>query len=126
MSQFITNSISHFLSKQENRKINGGINGTNAAKEVLFIGCKGLLLFSLSLHFLHNVFFFLVNYVYFINITKNLVDFDIYEMKCRATGEKDVRFKVLYCGICRSDLHYIKNDWKTSSYPVVPGHEIVV
>ncbi|KAE8706316.1 putative mannitol dehydrogenase [Hibiscus syriacus] len=45
----------------------------------------------------------------------------------RATGEQDVRFKVLYCGICHSDLHCIKNEyeWGFSKYPLVPGHEIV-
>ncbi|KAG6702611.1 hypothetical protein I3843_07G042900 [Carya illinoinensis] len=43
----------------------------------------------------------------------------------RATGEKDVTFKVLYCGVCHSDLHMVKNDWGTSTYPLVPGHEIV-
>lgn len=43
----------------------------------------------------------------------------------RATGEKDVAFMVLFCGICHSDLHMIKNEWGISSYPVVPGHEIV-
>ncbi|XP_052195508.1 probable mannitol dehydrogenase [Diospyros lotus] len=43
----------------------------------------------------------------------------------RATGEEDVRFKVLYCGICHSDLHNIKNEWGFSTYPLVPGHEIV-
>ncbi|WZZ46231.1 hypothetical protein YC2023_042490 [Brassica napus] len=43
----------------------------------------------------------------------------------RETGEKDVRFKVLFCGICHSDLHMIKNEWGISTYPLVPGHEIV-
>lgn len=43
----------------------------------------------------------------------------------RTTGDKDVRFKVMYCGICHSDLHMIKNEWGISSYPIVPGHEIV-
>ncbi|GLT44176.1 hypothetical protein SLA2020_180900 [Shorea laevis] len=43
----------------------------------------------------------------------------------RATGEKDVAFKVLYCGICHSDLHMVKNEWGQTVYPVVPGHEIV-
>ncbi|KAM7523848.1 hypothetical protein LguiA_013750 [Lonicera macranthoides] len=43
----------------------------------------------------------------------------------RATGEKDVRFKVLYCGICHSDLHMVKNEWGFTQYPIVPGHEIV-
>ncbi|KAL3527499.1 hypothetical protein ACH5RR_012155 [Cinchona calisaya] len=43
----------------------------------------------------------------------------------RATGERDLRFKVLYTGICHSDLHHLKNDWGSSKYPLVPGHEIV-
>ncbi|KAK6923250.1 Alcohol dehydrogenase, N-terminal, partial [Dillenia turbinata] len=43
----------------------------------------------------------------------------------RATGVKDVTFMVLYCGICHSDLHFIKNEWGFTTYPVVPGHEIV-
>ncbi|GLU13352.1 hypothetical protein SLE2022_299900 [Rubroshorea leprosula] len=45
----------------------------------------------------------------------------------RETGEEDVKFKVLYCGICHSDLHFIKNDFgfSASAYPIVPGHEIV-
>ncbi|KAK8717376.1 hypothetical protein V6N13_044647 [Hibiscus sabdariffa] len=43
----------------------------------------------------------------------------------RATGENDVAFKVLYCGICHSDLHMVKNEWGFSLYPLVPGHEIV-
>lgn len=43
----------------------------------------------------------------------------------RNTGEEDVAFKVLYCGICHSDLHSIKNEWGNSKYPMVPGHEIV-
>ncbi|KAK9904385.1 hypothetical protein M0R45_000819 [Rubus argutus] len=43
----------------------------------------------------------------------------------RGTGEKDVTFKVLYCGICHSDLHMVKNEWGISTYPLVPGHEIV-
>ncbi|KAK2975644.1 hypothetical protein RJ640_000669 [Escallonia rubra] len=42
----------------------------------------------------------------------------------RATAEKDVRFKVLYCGICHSDLHMVKNEWGMTQYPVVPGYEI--
>nr|ACJ84730.1 unknown [Medicago truncatula]AFK44402.1 unknown [Medicago truncatula] len=42
----------------------------------------------------------------------------------RETGEKDVAFKVLYCGICHSDLHMAMNEWGTSFYPLVPGHEL--
>ncbi|KAK1275948.1 putative mannitol dehydrogenase [Acorus gramineus] len=43
----------------------------------------------------------------------------------RATGDNDVALKILYCGICHSDLHAIKNEWGNSVYPIVPGHEIV-
>ncbi|KAL6954212.1 8-hydroxygeraniol dehydrogenase [Sarracenia purpurea var. burkii] len=43
----------------------------------------------------------------------------------RETGDEDVRFKIMYCGICHTDLHRIKNDWGGSNYPLVPGHEIV-
>ena len=41
---------------------------------------------------------------------------------CRATGEKDVKFKVLYCGICHSDLHMILNEWGMTTYPLIPGY----
>ncbi|MCY1522226.1 putative formaldehyde dehydrogenase AdhA [compost metagenome] len=37
----------------------------------------------------------------------------------------DVEIDILYCGVCHSDLHTARNDWKGSVYPVVPGHEIV-
>ncbi|KAL6959555.1 8-hydroxygeraniol dehydrogenase [Sarracenia purpurea var. burkii] len=43
----------------------------------------------------------------------------------RATSDEDVRFKVLYCGICHSDLHCVKNEWGISKYPILPGHEVV-
>ncbi|MED6113961.1 hypothetical protein PIB30_075680 [Stylosanthes scabra] len=43
----------------------------------------------------------------------------------RETGEKDVALKVLYCGICHSDLHMLKNEWGNAIYPMVPGHEVV-
>lgn len=43
----------------------------------------------------------------------------------RHTEENDVTIKILYCGICHSDLHFIKNEWGHTIYPVIPGHEIV-
>ncbi|KAK1262759.1 putative cinnamyl alcohol dehydrogenase 6 [Acorus gramineus] len=42
----------------------------------------------------------------------------------RENGPEDVTIKILYCGMCHSDLHYLKNDWGITVYPVVPGHEI--
>ncbi|XP_042971218.1 probable cinnamyl alcohol dehydrogenase 9 isoform X1 [Carya illinoinensis] len=43
----------------------------------------------------------------------------------RENGEEDVTIKILYCGVCHSDLHIVKNDWGFTRFPVVPGHEIV-
>ncbi|KAK6131323.1 hypothetical protein DH2020_034926 [Rehmannia glutinosa] len=43
----------------------------------------------------------------------------------RGDRNRDVQLKVLYCGICHSDLHLAKNDLGFSIYPLVPGHEIV-
>ncbi|MBS0189825.1 MAG: NAD(P)-dependent alcohol dehydrogenase [Planctomycetes bacterium] len=43
----------------------------------------------------------------------------------RAPGPKDVQIEVLYCGVCHSDLHTARNEWKMTQYPCVPGHEIV-
>ena len=37
----------------------------------------------------------------------------------------DVEIEILYCGICHSDLHAAKNEWFSTVYPIVPGHEIV-
>jgi D-arabinose 1-dehydrogenase-like Zn-dependent alcohol dehydrogenase len=36
-----------------------------------------------------------------------------------------VAIEILYCGVCHSDLHQVRNEWHNSIYPVVPGHEIV-
>ncbi|KAG6387605.1 hypothetical protein SASPL_152797 [Salvia splendens] len=43
----------------------------------------------------------------------------------RATGDDDVQFKVLYCGICHTDILNLKNAFGMTQYPIVPGHEIV-
>lgn len=43
----------------------------------------------------------------------------------RAIGAKDIEIDILYCGVCHSDLHTARNDWGFTSYPAVPGHEIV-
>lgn len=37
----------------------------------------------------------------------------------------EIDIDVEYCGICRSDLHMLTNDWGITRYPFVPGHEIV-
>ncbi len=40
-------------------------------------------------------------------------------------GPYDVEVRIEYCGICHSDIHLIDNDWAMTSYPFIPGHEIV-
>nr|WKU61908.1 demethyldihydrocorynantheine, demethylcorynantheidine synthase 2 [Mitragyna speciosa] len=48
-----------------------------------------------------------------------------YGFSRRATGERDVRVKILYCGICRTDAEMISDKFCFTKYPHVPGHEIV-
>jgi uncharacterized zinc-type alcohol dehydrogenase-like protein len=43
----------------------------------------------------------------------------------RALRPGDVGIDILYCGVCHTDLHMMRNDWGFSVYPLVPGHEIV-
>src|SRR6266567_1678885 len=46
----------------------------------------------------------------------------------RDPTEHDVQIEILFCGICHSDLHQVRNEWKDAMptvYPCVPGHEIV-
>jgi uncharacterized zinc-type alcohol dehydrogenase-like protein len=38
---------------------------------------------------------------------------------------KDVQIEILYCGVCHSDLHTVRNEWGNTVFPVVPGHEII-
>lgn len=43
----------------------------------------------------------------------------------RSVTPHDIQIEILYCGICHSDLHAARNEWGGSTYPIVPGHEIV-
>jgi len=43
----------------------------------------------------------------------------------REPGPKDVQIEILFCGVCHSDLHTARNEWSNTTYPVVPGHEII-
>ena len=43
----------------------------------------------------------------------------------RAVGPHDVALDITHCGVCHSDLHFVNDDWGMSTYPLVPGHEIV-
>lgn len=48
-----------------------------------------------------------------------------FDFKRRELRDHDVQIDILYCGVCHSDLHTVRNEWKGTRYPVVPGHEIV-
>jgi alcohol dehydrogenase (NADP+) len=51
-----------------------------------------------------------------------------YSFQRRAPRPQDVQIDILYCGVCHSDLHTVRNEWKEvmpTVYPCVPGHEIV-
>jgi len=43
----------------------------------------------------------------------------------REPGPTDVSIEILFCGVCHSDLHVARNEWGKTTYPCVPGHEIV-
>jgi uncharacterized zinc-type alcohol dehydrogenase-like protein len=51
-----------------------------------------------------------------------LRDFDL---ERREPGPHDVQIEILYCGVCHSDVHQVRNEWGNSIFPMVPGHEIV-
>jgi uncharacterized zinc-type alcohol dehydrogenase-like protein len=43
----------------------------------------------------------------------------------RVPGPQDIEIDILYCGVCHSDLHQARDEWQGTTYPCVPGHEIV-
>lgn len=66
--------------------------------------------------------------------TKNIQAFGTSEAKIplnqmtiarRVPTPLDVEIEILYCGVCHSDLHQARNEWHGTTYPCVPGHEIV-
>ena len=48
-----------------------------------------------------------------------------FEFERREPGTTDVQIEILFCGVCHSDLHQVRDEWGGSIYPMVPGHEIV-
>ena len=48
-----------------------------------------------------------------------------FAIRRRDVGVHDVQIEILYCGVCHSDLHQVRNEWNMTVYPCVPGHEIV-
>lgn len=43
----------------------------------------------------------------------------------RDPGPQDIVIEILYCGVCHSDIHQVRDEWAAGVYPMVPGHEIV-
>jgi len=48
-----------------------------------------------------------------------------YSFNRRAPGARDVQIDILFCGVCHSDLHTVKSEWQGTTYPCIPGHEIL-
>jgi len=48
-----------------------------------------------------------------------------FSIERRDIRPSDVALEILYCGVCHSDLHQARNEWSNSTFPMVPGHEIV-
>ena len=48
-----------------------------------------------------------------------------YSFERREPGNNDVVIDIQYCGICHTDIHQVNDEWAGSTYPMVPGHEIV-
>ncbi len=48
-----------------------------------------------------------------------------FNLQRRDLGQRDVQIEILYCGVCHSDLHTVRSEWQGTTYPCVPGHEII-
>ena len=52
-------------------------------------------------------------------------DLKPFEIERREPAANEVQIDILFCGVCHSDIHQVKNEWKNTIYPCMPGHEIV-
>ena len=48
-----------------------------------------------------------------------------WQFERKAAGPDEIQIEVLFCGVCHSDVHQVKNEWANTVYPCVPGHEVV-
>jgi len=48
-----------------------------------------------------------------------------FEFERQPAQPNEVEIQVLFCGVCHSDIHQVKNEWSNTVYPCLPGHEIV-
>ncbi|MGH9819179.1 MAG: NAD(P)-dependent alcohol dehydrogenase, partial [Pyrinomonadaceae bacterium] len=51
--------------------------------------------------------------------------FESFDFERREVGPHDILIDILFCGVCHSDIHQARGEWGNSTYPMVPGHEIV-
>jgi uncharacterized zinc-type alcohol dehydrogenase-like protein len=48
-----------------------------------------------------------------------------FEFERDAAAENELEIRVLYCGVCHSDIHQVRNEWHNTIYPCMPGHEVI-
>jgi uncharacterized zinc-type alcohol dehydrogenase-like protein len=48
-----------------------------------------------------------------------------FEFERKSPGSREVHIEIDHCGICHSDIHFARNEWQMTTFPCVPGHEIV-
>ena len=56
---------------------------------------------------------------------ENQAPLEPWSFERREVGAEDVEIDILYCGICHSDIHQVRSEWRPGIFPMVPGHEIV-
>lgn len=52
-------------------------------------------------------------------------ELQVYQFELPALADEEVEIKVLYSGLCHSDISMLDNDWQQTTYPFVPGHEVI-
>jgi len=55
----------------------------------------------------------------------NISPLSLANIQRRDPGPTDVHIQIQFCGVCHTDLHIARNEWGGTTYPCVPGHEIV-
>ncbi len=56
---------------------------------------------------------------------KAKIPLEPFKFERREVGPSDVQIEILFCGVCHSDIHQVRDEWGGSIFPMVPGHEIV-
>lgn len=57
--------------------------------------------------------------------TSSSASLESFGFERRDPQAQDVVIDILHCGVCHSDIHSVRNEWHSSTYPLVPGHEII-